>query len=120
MICSTILSIKYNSIVHINYCNRTTSDREEEFVKAWCDYMRIPLYIRRIEEINRPLCMENNLRDIYEYYTRNVRYSTYKTVNSFGIQNKNRTHKYRPISSNPIKSEIIKNIPRVILIIILM
>ena len=115
MICSTILSIKYNSIVHINYCNRTTSDREEEFVKAWCDYMRLPLYIRRIEEINRPLCMENNLRDIYESYTRNVRYSTYKTVNSFGIQNKNRTHKYRPISSNPIKSEIIKNIPRVIL-----
>ena len=110
MICSAILSIKYNYIVHINYCNRTTSDREEEFVKAWCDYMRFPLYIRRIEEINRPLCMENNLRDIYESYTRDVRYSTYKTVNSFDIQNKN-----RPISLNPIKSEIIKTIPRVIL-----
>jgi tRNA(Ile)-lysidine synthetase-like protein len=114
MICSSMFISKYNSAVHINYCNRTTSDREEEFVKAWCDYMRIPLYIRRIGEINRPLCMENNLRDIYESYTRNVRYSTYRNVNSFGPQNKN-THKYRPISLNPIKSEIIKNIPRVVL-----
>jgi len=113
MICSGILSGKFASVVHINYCNRPTSIREEDFVKAWCDYMRYPLYIRRINEINRPICMENNMRDLYESYTRNVRYSTYKTVASFGRQYD--THDYRKISTKPIKFEKRNYIPVVIL-----
>ena len=80
ILCSKLFEDNYQSVVHINYCNRDTSDREEEFVKAFCAHIRKPLYVRRIEEINRPLCMMHNLRDIYESYTRNVRYSTYKTI----------------------------------------
>lgn len=66
--------------VHINYCNRETSNDEEDFVKWWCNLRGIPLYIRRIQEINRPLCMQFEIRDIYETYTRNVRYGVYKTI----------------------------------------
>jgi tRNA(Ile)-lysidine synthetase-like protein len=90
IICSAMLVTKYESVVHINYCNRPTSDREEEFVKAWCDFLRKPLYVRRINEITRQPCMENDLRELYETYTRKVRYATYKTVNSYGnIKNNN-------------------------------
>jgi tRNA(Ile)-lysidine synthetase-like protein len=90
IICSAMLITKYDSVVHINYCNRPTSDREEEFVKAWCDFLRKPLYVRKINEIKRQPCMENDLRELYETYTRKVRYATYKTVNSYGnIKNNN-------------------------------
>lgn len=66
--------------VHINYCNRDTSDLEEEFVKWWCAMRNVTLFVRRIEELNRPTCMKYELRDFYETYTRNVRYGVYKSV----------------------------------------
>lgn len=66
--------------VHINYCNRKTAYEEEAFVRDWCKTMNIPLYVRRITEIQRAPCMENDMRDVYETYTRNVRYQAYKSV----------------------------------------
>lgn len=83
MVCSWVMkkTLQYPmTAVHINYCNRNTAFKEEEFVTAWCTYLGIPLIVRRINEINRKQCMENDMRDIYERYTRNVRYATYKTV----------------------------------------
>lgn len=74
--------------VHINYCNRDNSMAEEMFVQAWCNNMNIPLVIRRIKEINRPQCMEFGLRSLYESYTKDVRYSTYKSASkAFNIDN---------------------------------
>jgi tRNA(Ile)-lysidine synthetase-like protein len=66
--------------VHVNYKNKKDCDVDEEFVREWCFALQIPLTVRRIHEIQRTPCMANEMRDIYETYTRNVRYSTYKHV----------------------------------------
>lgn len=81
MVCSEICK-SIVAAVHINYKNRATCDEEESFVKAWCSLKSIPLYVRRINEIQRKPCMENDMREIYEKYTRDVRFNTYKTVAS--------------------------------------
>lgn len=84
MVCSYLFSVvyKYQRIyaVHINYKNKPTCDRDEAFVTAWCKFLRIPLYVRRIHEVQRAMCMEHEYRDLYESYTRDVRYHTYKYV----------------------------------------
>jgi tRNA(Ile)-lysidine synthetase-like protein len=82
MVCSVILkmlNIKWEA-VFINYMNRETCIEEEEFVKGWCNHIGVKLYVRRIPEMNRATCMKYELRDLYETYTRNVRFSTYKYV----------------------------------------
>ena len=72
---------EYNLIaVHINYTNRETCSDEEIMLKYWCSYLNIPLCIRKIHEINRPLCMRYEMRNIYESYTREVRFNTYRCV----------------------------------------
>jgi tRNA(Ile)-lysidine synthetase-like protein len=82
MVCSYVLK-KLNApfkCVHINYNNRKESELEENFVIEWCNLINVDLYIRKIDEINRPICMSYNLREIYESYTRDVRYKTYINV----------------------------------------
>ena len=66
--------------VHINYNNRVKCDQEVSFLYDWCRYLNIPLFVRKIEEIKRASCMKFELRDLYETYTRNVRYGTYKSA----------------------------------------
>jgi tRNA(Ile)-lysidine synthetase-like protein len=66
--------------LHINYNNRDTSNDEEDFVRYWSFKWGITLYVRKFTEINRPLCMEYDMRDVYETYTRDVRYACYKEV----------------------------------------
>jgi len=82
MVCSYVLKILNIPFkcVHINYNNRTESELEEKFVIDWCKLNNIDLYVRKIDEINRPQCMKHNLRDTYESYTRDVRYGTYLKV----------------------------------------
>lgn len=63
----------------INYNNRITSDTEVDFVSTWCRYMNITLYVRKIYEINRQQCMKYELRQLYESYTRNIRFHAYKS-----------------------------------------
>ena len=82
MVCSVImkmLNIKWEA-VFINYMNRETCMEEEEFVREWCSRIGVKLYVRQIPEINRAVCMKYELRDLYETYTRNVRFSTYNYV----------------------------------------
>lgn len=62
--------------VHINYCNRREADAEEAFVLAWAAVINIPVYVRRITEIQREQTRDF-MRSTYETYTRDVRYSTY-------------------------------------------
>lgn len=64
--------------VHVNYTNRTTAYTEEGFVRSWADHLGIPLCVRQITEIHRAPAMKAELRELYESYTRNVRYHTYK------------------------------------------
>jgi tRNA(Ile)-lysidine synthetase-like protein len=90
MICSYMISSLLGrsddvKAVHINYANRDCSDKEELFVRSWCAYLGMPLYVRKISEINRRDCMEMGLREVYETYTRNVRMATYKCVCSDAI-----------------------------------
>lgn len=66
--------------VHINYNNRKECESEVEIIKLWCSFLKIKLYIRKIVELNRQQCMDLELRDLYESYTRDLRYSTYQNV----------------------------------------
>ena len=76
----SILEIDF-IMVHINYANRGIQcEKEKEFLKLWSNYLGIKLYIRDIYEIKRSLCMEWDLRNLYETYTRDVRYNTYIQV----------------------------------------
>ena len=68
-------------MVHINYTNRgIICEKEKELLMYWSKYIGKELYIRDINEINRPKCMEWDLRNSYESYTRDVRYNTYIQV----------------------------------------
>lgn len=66
--------------VHINYDNRDTSALEEEFVQWWCSQSGIKLVTRTCQEIHRPACMQHDLREVYEVYTKRVRFGTYHTA----------------------------------------
>jgi tRNA(Ile)-lysidine synthetase-like protein len=66
--------------VHISYQNRPECQQEIDFMKEWCDILNISLYYRKIIEINRKDCMEYGLRELYESYTRDIRFNTYKIV----------------------------------------
>ena len=80
---ASYLAVKLLSNVvclHINYENRPTSNFESKFVEYWCSKINVPLYTRHIKEINRPRCMEYDLRETYEAYTKEVRYACYKEV----------------------------------------
>lgn len=80
---SMILSyiLKYIGIdicaVHINYNNRPECEEECIILRQWCSFLNIKLYIRKIIEIQRPEMMDLNMRDLYETYTRDIRFSTY-------------------------------------------
>lgn len=85
MVCSWLLRHHFKSqniiAVHINYNNRECCEKEEMFLKSWCASLNINLYIRKLDEINRQQCMKYEMRELYEEYTRQVRYATYKTIN---------------------------------------
>lgn len=77
--------------VHINYNNRNETSEEIKFLSAICYYLDIKLYIRTINEINRKNANEIDLRDVYESYTKRVRFNSYKKV--FEIENDNNQEK---------------------------
>ena len=66
--------------VHINYNNRIEVDDEVGFLRCLCSYYDIDLYVRKITEINRKDSMMNDLRDIYESYTKKIRFNSYKCI----------------------------------------
>jgi tRNA(Ile)-lysidine synthetase-like protein len=77
-ICSLCINVENIVAVHINYSNRTETKHEQDFVELWCkDYSHVRCFSRAIVEINRPQCMRHGLRELYETYTRNVRFACY-------------------------------------------
>jgi tRNA(Ile)-lysidine synthetase-like protein len=83
MVLSWILSslgINY-VMTHINYANRGEQcEKEKKMLGTWARYLGVKLYYRDIGEINRPKCMEWDLRNLYETYTRDARYQSYIDV----------------------------------------
>lgn len=84
MVLSYILNkLKIDLIaVHINYNNRPNEClHEEKIIINWCKYiLKIPLFVRTIEEINRSDSMKYEMRDLYESYTKNIRFNAYKNA----------------------------------------
>ncbi len=66
--------------VHINYNNREETEEEVKFLNFICNNLQVELYVRKIEEIKRLPCIQNDLRDIYESYTKKVRYNSYRKI----------------------------------------
>lgn len=79
MVCCYLLHMLKQKFIalHINYSNRDECHIEEAMLRYWCGFLDVPLHIRKIDEINRPKCMEYNMRDTYEDYTKQIRYSAY-------------------------------------------
>jgi tRNA(Ile)-lysidine synthetase-like protein len=81
MVCSFILSHiakKYGINViclHICYNNRDCVDDELMFLSSWCSILNMPLYVRKIDEIQR--LRNTKFRACYEEVTRKIRFSFY-------------------------------------------
>lgn len=89
MVCSYIIKQLFpraNVVaVHVSYDNRDECSKEISFLKHWCSHLNIVLYVRTITEIHREPCMKHELRDLYESYTREVRYNCYKSITREGM-----------------------------------
>ena len=84
MVCSYLLwalDIPFHAL-HVNYSNRASEicAKEELLIRYWCVLLGVPLRIIRTNEINRPLCMEYGLREVYESYTRDRRFNGYLSL----------------------------------------
>ncbi len=64
--------------VHINYNNRPETKDECNFLKSYCNELNVKLYIRHINEIQRKQAIDNDMREVYETYTKKVRFNSYK------------------------------------------
>lgn len=67
--------------VHINYNNRTETAEEVKFLIWICGKLKVDLYVRTITEIKRQKAMDNDMREVYESYTKRVRFNSYRKVN---------------------------------------
>ncbi len=113
MVCSYILkALNVNlSAVHIDYYNRAECEKEEKLLIWWCNtILKIPLYIRRIDEINRPKCMEYELRDLYESYTKNVRFNSYINVGEYVVLGHNKDDTIENIFTNTASQSHYENL----------
>lgn len=64
--------------IHINYNNRKETDDEVRFIAYYCYKNNVKLYVRDIDEVSREFYKNNDLREIYEEYTKKIRYNSYK------------------------------------------
>jgi tRNA(Ile)-lysidine synthetase-like protein len=64
--------------VHINYNNRKETEYECDFLIWFCSKLKIHLYIRTIREIQRQQAINNDMREVYENYTKRVRFNSYR------------------------------------------
>jgi len=110
MVCLYLLKKNnYNvSAVHINYMNRDTAIKEEEFVNTFCNQLKVPLYIRRITEIKRT---RDFMREFYETYTKSVRFESYKkTKCDYIVLGHNKDDCIENMFSNICKNRNYKNL----------
>lgn len=86
MVCLINCIILYPKIkwtcININYKNREETDDETKFIAFFCNKYNIDLYVRNIDEINRDFCKKNDMREIYEEYTKRIRFNSYKSISN--------------------------------------
>jgi tRNA(Ile)-lysidine synthetase-like protein len=61
----------------INYNNRETSEAEVLFVSRYARLLKIPIYVKEINEIKRD---QRNDREFYEQITKEIRFSMYELL----------------------------------------
>ena len=117
MVCSLLLyiySIQNKDIkpiaVCINYTNRSDQYFEVEMVYKWTKILGIELYVREISEVQRETCKEINSRDFYEKITKNIRFETYKKINSPVILGHNKDDCIENIFANIVKKKNYNNL----------
>lgn len=62
--------------IHIDYANRPESYAEANYVRRYCEQLKIDFYLRTINEVTRGV----TARDEYEQKARQARYDMYRTV----------------------------------------
>lgn len=67
--------------VHINYNNRAETEEEVSFLIWICNKLKVKLFVRTIIEIKRQWAIDNDMREVYESYTKRVRFNSYRKVN---------------------------------------
>jgi tRNA(Ile)-lysidine synthetase-like protein len=112
MVCSYLLAAigQPMQAVHINYNNRVECALEEDLIMYWCKLLGIPLYIRRLTEINRPKCMEYNMRDVYESYTRDMRFYAYTNTGGYVMLGHNKDDTIENILTNTASQSHYENL----------
>lgn len=104
MVCAKIaaeICRKYNKelvLLHINYNNRETCDDECAMLRKFAKELQIPLYIRKITEIQR--IRNSNMRALYEDITRRIRFSFYSWFNCPVILGHNLDDCYENVFTN--------------------
>jgi len=86
--------------LHINYNNRQETTEEVNFLITLCNKLKIQLFVRTINEIKRKPSIDNDLRDVYESYTKKVRFNSYKKLNSIIILGHNKDDCFENILTN--------------------
>ena len=80
--------------VHVDYGNRDVSQKEANCVSLWCQYLQIPLIIRRIDHIKRNNQFDEDSKEfnvevdraVYEAETKKIRFKLYEeAVNRFNV-----------------------------------
>ena len=89
---------KQMCLLHICYNNRDCCSDEVDFLKHWANFLNVPLYIRRIDEIKRE--RSTQFRTMYEEVTRKIRFSFYKHFNCPVILGHNRDDTFENMFSN--------------------
>ena len=75
--------------IHINYNNRKETADEVNFLIWICNKLKVKLYVRTIYEIKRQYSIDNDMREVYETYTKRVRFNSYRKVHELENNNSN-------------------------------
>lgn len=97
MVISLILKTLHNQGVisqvicmHVDYMNRDVSTQEATFVERWCQFLKIPLYTRRVTHMKRNSDTEISGkvdRAFYESETKKCRFNLYKyCIEKYSLQ----------------------------------
>jgi len=104
--CVYLFDIDNVIAVHINYNNRIETEEEVKFLKWFCNKLKVKLYVRTINEIKRKTSIENDMREVYESYTKKIRFNSYKKAHL--IENNNDKNPIVILGHN--KDDCIENI----------